>query len=66
MGVAFLVIEKKDHVVLKEFGKNLILITLSVILIVILTSWFLVKLILKPIRKNLKLLDKFIKDLPMN
>ena len=62
MGVAYIVIEKKDHIVLQAVGKNVIILTLVIILIIILTSWFLVRLILKPIRNNLKLVDRFIKD----
>jgi two-component system, OmpR family, sensor kinase len=62
MGAAYIVIEIKDHFVLKNVGKNVIALTLFIILIIILTSLFLVKLILKPIRDNLKLLDRFIKD----
>ena len=62
MGVAYIVIELKDHVILKSVGKKVIILTLFIILIVITTSLFLVKLILKPIRTNLKLLDRFIKD----
>lgn len=62
MGVAYIVIEKKDHITLKNVGKNVILLTIIIILIIILTSWFLVRLILKPIRTNLKLIDRFVKD----
>ena len=52
----------KNHVLLQNVGKNVVLLSLFIILIIMLTSLFLVKLILKPIRDNLKLLDKFIKD----
>ena len=62
MGVAFIVIETKDHLVLKNVGNKVIALTLFIIFIVITTSLFLVKLVLKPIRNNLKLLDSFIKD----
>jgi two-component system OmpR family sensor kinase len=62
MGAAYVVIEIKDHIVLKSVGKNVVALTLFIILIIITTSLFLVKLILKPIRDNLKLLDRFIKD----
>lgn len=62
MGAAYIVIEIKDHFVLKNVGKNVIALTLFIILIIIMTSLFLVKLILKPIRDNIKLLDRFIKD----
>jgi two-component system OmpR family sensor kinase len=62
MGAAYIVIERKDHILLQNVGKNVILLALFILLIIILTSLFLVKLILKPIRDNLKLLDKFIKD----
>lgn len=62
MGAAYIVIETKDHLVLKNVGKKVITLTLFIIFIVITTSLFLVKLILKPIRNNLKLLDRFIKD----
>lgn len=62
MGAAYIVIEIKDHFILKNVGKNVIALTFFIILIIIITSLFLVKLILKPIRDNLKLLDRFIKD----
>jgi len=62
MGTSYIVIELKNHIILKSVGENVILLTLFIIFIVIITSLFLVKLILKPLRNNLKLLDKFIKD----
>lgn len=62
MGVAYIVIEMKDHIVLNSVGKNIVFLALFIIFIVIITSLFLVKLMLKPIRDNLKLLDKFIQD----
>jgi len=62
MGTSYIVIELKNHIMLKSVGESVILLTLFIIFIVIITSLFLVKLILKPLRNNLKLLDKFIKD----
>ncbi len=62
MGAAYIIIEMKNQFVLKNVGKNIIALTLFIILIIITTSLFLVKLILKPIRNNLELLDRFIKD----
>ena len=62
LGTAYIVIEMEDHILLKSMGKNTIILTIVIMLIIVLTSLFLVKLILKPIRDNLKLLDKFIKD----
>jgi two-component system OmpR family sensor kinase len=62
LGTAFVVIEVKSPSVLNELLNELILIVSITIIFIILTSIFLIKLLLKPIRDNLKTLDKFIKD----
>ncbi|TKI69677.1 HAMP domain-containing histidine kinase [Sulfurimonas crateris] len=60
MGAAYIVVQKgtKDINILSD----LIYIAIVVVLITIITSFFLVNLVLKPIRENIKLLDNFIKD----
>ncbi|MBN2782590.1 MAG: HAMP domain-containing histidine kinase [Campylobacterales bacterium] len=62
MGAAYIVIEKNKKNVWTSIGKNIIFITFLVIVMIVLTSIFSVKLILKPLRENVKLLDNFIKD----
>ena len=52
----------KHKSVLNKISINIIILTLFIILIILITSMFLVKLILKPIRDNLNLMDRFIKD----
>lgn len=60
MGAAYIVVKKetKDINILSD----LIYIAIIVMFITIITSFFLVNLVLKPIRENIKLLDNFIKD----
>ncbi|MCD6172488.1 MAG: HAMP domain-containing histidine kinase [Sulfurimonas sp.] len=60
LGAAYMVIEKDTTPV--DFLSDLIAIAIVVVLITIFTSLFLVKLVLKPLRENLHLLDNFIKD----
>ena len=60
LGAAYTVIEKKTAAM--DIINDLIFIALIVIFITIITSFFLVKLVLKPLRENLHLLDNFIKD----
>ncbi len=62
LGAAYIVIERKNKPVLNSIGNSIVILTVLVILILITTSLALVKLILKPIRDNLNLLDRFIKD----
>ena len=59
-GAAFIIIEKKSKNL--YILDNLIFIALITIVITLVTSIFLVNLVLKPIRDNIKLLDNFIKD----
>ncbi len=60
LGAAYAVIEKKREPV--NILNNLIGIAAIVIFITVVTSFFLVKLVLKPLRDNLHLLDNFIKE----
>lgn len=60
LGAAYTVIEKKTKPI--NIVNDLIRIALIVIIITIITSFFLVKLVLRPIRDNLHMLDNFIKD----
>lgn len=60
IGAAYIVVQKetKDINILSD----LIYIAVIVMFITIVTSFFLVNIVLKPIRDNIKLLDDFIKD----
>jgi len=60
-GAAYIVIEKKSKNLVKSIDK-LIFIAIVTIIITLVTSIFLVNLVLKPMRDNIKLLDSFIKD----
>jgi len=60
LGAAYSVIEKKTKSV--NILNDLLTIAFIVIVIAVITSFFLVKLVLKPLRDNLRLLDNFIKD----
>lgn len=62
MGVKYIVISKKTAFILDDIKEKILSLVLFVILILVITSLFLVKLILKPLRNNLQLLDNFIKD----
>ena len=62
LGSAYIVIERKNESLLTQLGIKIILLSIFIIFIIIITSIFLVRLILKPIRDNLNLLDRFIKD----
>ena len=62
MGVKYVVVSAKTNSTILEIKNKIIAMVLFIILIVIITSIFLVKLILKPLRNNLQLLDNFIKD----
>ncbi|PNV84422.1 MAG: two-component sensor histidine kinase [Sulfurimonas sp.] len=60
MGAAYIVVQKetKDINILSD----LIYLAIIVMFITIITSFFLVNLVLRPIRENIKRLDNFIKD----
>ncbi|MCW8895806.1 HAMP domain-containing sensor histidine kinase [Sulfurimonas sp.] len=60
LGAAYTVIEKKTTPM--NILNELVTLAIVVIIITIITSFFLVKLVLKPLRDNLRLLDNFIKD----
>lgn len=60
LGAAYSVIEKKRKPI--DILNDLIITALIIITITIITSFFLVKLVLRPLRDNLRLLDNFIKD----
>ena len=62
LGAKYIVLKQKNISVFKNIGINILLLTLIVLFIIGLTSIFLVKLILKPLRENVNILDKFIKD----
>ena len=62
LGAANIVVKKKANNIFEIILDDISLILLIVFLVIIFTSLFLVKLILKPIRDNLNLLDRFIKD----
>lgn len=60
LGAAYIVIEKKTQAV--NILNEILIQAIIIIIITIITSFFLVKLVLKPIRDNLRLLDNFIRD----
>lgn len=62
MGVKYIVIFRKTDFMFDDIKSKILSLVLFVILILVITSIFLVKLILKPLRNNLQLLDNFIKD----
>lgn len=62
LGAKYIVLKQKNISVFKNIGINILLLTLIVLFIIGLTSIFLIKLILKPLRENVNILDKFIKD----
>jgi two-component system OmpR family sensor kinase len=62
LGAKYIVVSKKVKNIFEDIGKKVFFSTLFIIGLVVLTSVFLVKLILKPLRDNISLLDRFIKD----
>ncbi|MEA2029090.1 MAG: HAMP domain-containing sensor histidine kinase [Campylobacterota bacterium] len=62
MGAVYIVIEQKAPSILANIDKSVIAMILVAFMLVIATSIFLVKLILKPLRDSVKLLDQFIRD----
>lgn len=60
LGAAYIAIEKETKKV--DILSDLIYLAIIVIIITLITSYFLVNLVLKPLRDNIKLLDDFIKD----
>ena len=60
LGTAYIVIQKDMKPL--DILNNLIILALIVVFITIITSFFLVKIVLKPMRNTLYLLDNFIKD----
>lgn len=60
LGAAYALIEKKEEPL--NIMRDLVLAALIVIFITLVTSFFLVKLVLKPLRDSLYLLDNFIKE----
>jgi len=62
MGAAFVVVEQKAPKFLDSISTTAMLIVALIVIVILTTSIFLVKLILKPLRDNLKLLDQFIRD----
>ena len=60
LGAAFIVVGKKTKPL--NILRDLIPFAIAIVIITLITSFFLVILVLKPIRDNLRLLDNFIKD----
>ena len=60
LGAAYILIEKETKEV--DILSDLIYLAIIVIIITLITSYFLVNIVLKPLRDNIKLLDNFIKD----
>ncbi len=62
LGAAYLVIQKEKTYEFNNELTKIATIVISIILFLILTSFLLVKILIKPLSDNLNLLDKFIKD----
>ena len=62
LGAAFLVIQKHKNYEFDSTITKALIIVISIILFLILTSFLLVKILIKPLSDNVNLLDKFIKD----
>ncbi len=62
LGTAYIVIKKDTKVFLEAIDKKILFLPFIVLVIIILTSFFLVKIILKPLKDNIVALDRFIKD----
>jgi len=60
LGAAYIVVSKKTNPL--NIINELIPFAIAIVILTLITSFFLVKLVLKPIRDNLRLLDNFIKD----
>lgn len=62
LGSAYIVVEKKSESILLHLSQKIFLFTFFVVLILIATSWFIVKLLIKPLKDNALFLDRFIRD----
>jgi len=62
LGAAYLVVQKPKTYELKSTLTKLVSIVVLIILFLVLTSFLLVQILIKPLSDNINLLDKFIKD----
>ncbi len=62
MGGAYIVIEQKSQLSFEKLEYKIIFLAIIALFIISLTSLFLVRLILKPLKQNAELLNRFIKD----
>ena len=62
LGASFLVIENDYAKKTKRLQSNILVVILIVSIILILSSFIIAKLLIKPLQSNIRLLDEFIKD----
>ncbi len=62
LGAMYVVIEIEDNTLEHFFSANVVVLGLILFFILIIAGYFLAKLMLKPMRNSLYLLDRFIKD----
>ena len=62
LGAAYLVIQVPSGLIFNDYYAKIVLIVSFIILFLVLTSFALVKILIRPLANNVMLLDRFIKD----
>ncbi|MDD2699162.1 MAG: HAMP domain-containing sensor histidine kinase [Arcobacteraceae bacterium] len=62
LGTASIVIKKKTKNFIDVIDKKILVLPILLFLIIVLTSFILIRIILKPLKNNIDVLNKFIKD----